>query len=90
MDELQQSIAYITRYGRIRHLPGVSDGSFAVDVDVGALVGSIVVNEIVNECLGDATVNLAKDDDDQDFACESVALRTYPFDHFHVPYLNRK
>lgn len=57
----------------------------------GALVGSIVVDGIANECSGGVMENLANDDDDQGFACASVvAPRTYPFDHFHVPYLYRK
>lgn len=29
------------------------------------------------------------DDDDQHFACESVAPRTYPLDHYRDLYLNK-
>lgn len=72
------------------NLPGfavvVNDGFLVVD----ALMDSIAVDAIVNECSTVVTVNSANDDDDQRFACGFVvAPHTYLLDHYRVLYLNR-
>lgn len=57
---------------------------------VDALVDSIAVDGIGNECSTVVTVNSANDDD-QRFACGFVvAPHTYLSDHYRVPYLDGK
>lgn len=68
-----------------KHLLGsvvavASDGFFVFD----ALMDSIALDAIVNECSADVMAYLTSDDGVPYFA---YALHTFPLDHFHAPCL---